>query len=206
MKAPLWRSLSAPMSPPDNFSAFWAAAQANMDAFGAMGLAFGFATSVMPRRLMILMCSAAFGVCFSAHYLHLGSTTGMAVSVIAVAQSLLAARFITSNGRPAWLNPAFAASMLMITGLTLMTWNGWPSAFAGTGALFATAARLQASSQAMRVLLVCATLCCVGHNLIVGSVCGLTCDVLVISGFALTMVRSNRVWRLQRPRTSFAGS
>ncbi|MHC2017765.1 YgjV family protein [Methylobacterium sp. CM6247] len=189
----------------DISSAIWLAAQANLDAFGAMGLAFGFATSVMPRRTMILMCSAACGVCFSAHYLHLGSTTGMAMSAISVTQSLLAARFITSHGRPTWLNAAFAASMLMVAGLTLMTWNGWPSAFAGTGALFATAARLQASSQAMRLLLVCATLCCAGHNSIVGSVCGITCDVLAISGFVLTMARSSRFWRLPKSRASFAG-
>jgi hypothetical protein len=194
------------MSLLDDPSAFWLAAQANMDAFGAMGLAFGFATSVMPRRTMILMCSAACGACFSAHYLHLGSTTGMAMSAIAVAQSLLAARFVTSDGRPGWLNAVFAASMVMVAGLTLMTWNGWPSAFAGTGAFFATTARLQSSSQAMRLLLVCATLCCVGHNSIVGSVCGLTCDVLAISGFALAMTRSSRFWRLPRLRASLAGS
>ena len=190
----------------DISSTVWLAAQANLDAFGAMGLAFGFATSVMPRRTMILMCSAACGVCFSAHYLHLGSTTGMAMSAISVAQSLLAARFVTSQGRPTWLNAVFAASMVMVAGLTLMTWNGWPSAFAGTGALFATAARLQASSQAMRLLLVCATLCCAGHNSIVGSVCGLTCDVLALSGFALTMARSSRFWRLSKLRASFAGA
>ena len=190
----------------DISSAVWLAAQANLDAFGAMGLAFGFSTSLMPRRTMILMCSAACGVCFSAHYLHLGSTTGMAMSAISVAQSLLAARFVTSHGRPTWLNAVFAVSMVMVAWLTLMTWNGWPSAFAGTGALFATAARLQASSQAMRLLLVCATLCCVGHNAIVGSVCGLTCDVLAVSGFALTMARRSRFWRLPKLRASFAGS
>ena len=190
----------------DISSPLWLAAQANLDAFGVMGLAFGFATSVMPRRTMILMCSAACGVCFSAHYLHLGSTTGMAMSAISVAQSLLAARFVTSHGRPTWLNAVFAVSMVMVAWLTLMTWNGWPSAFAGTGALFATAARLQASSQAMRLLLVCATLCCAGHNTIVGSVCGLTCDVLAVSGFALTMARRSRFWRLPKLRASFAGS
>jgi hypothetical protein len=206
VKAPLWRSMGAPMGFLDNPSAVWLAAQANMDAFGAMGLAFGFATSLMPRRTMILMCSAACGVCFSAHYLHVGSTTGMAMSAISVAQSLLAARYVTSNGHPAWLDAAFAASMLMVAGLTLMTWNGLPSAFAGTGALFATAARLQSSSQAMRLLLVCATLCRAGHNAMVGSVCGLTCDVLALSGLMVTIVYRGTLWRLPRLKASFAGS
>jgi hypothetical protein len=189
----------------DYCSAYWMAAQANLDVFGAMGLAFGFATSLMPRRTMILLTSAACGVCFGAHYLHLGSFTGMAMSAISVAQSLLAARFITAEGRPTWLSNAFAASMLLVVGLTLLTWNGWPSAFAGAGALFATAARIQASSHNMRVLLLCATLCCAGHNTIVGSVCGLTCDILAIAGFTLTMARSSRLWRLPRPRVSLAG-
>lgn len=188
----------------DNLSAFWLAAQSNVDTFGVMGLSFSFASSIMPRRTMILMCSAACGVCFGAHYLYLGSATGMAMSAIAVSQCLLAARFVRLDGRPGWLNTTFAASMLIAVWLTLITWNGWSSAFAGTGALLATAARLQASSHAMRLLLVCATLCCAGHNSIVGSVCGLTSDLLAISGFAVTMVRSGKLWHLSRARGSFA--
>jgi hypothetical protein len=125
------------------------------------------------------------------HYLHLGSATGTAMAAISVVQSLLALSFITEDRRPAWLNLAFAASMVLVGGLTFATWNGWPSAFAGAGALLATAARLQASTQPMRWLLLCATLCCAGHNTLVGSVCGLTCDILAILGLLVTLARNS---------------
>ena len=47
----------------------------------------------------------------------------------------------------------------------------------------------------MRTLLLCATLCWAGHNLIVGSVCGLTCDVLTMLGSAIVTARSGLTLR-----------
>jgi hypothetical protein len=176
-------------------STLWLAAKESLDVFGALGLVLGFAAGVMPRRTMILVTSAACGTCFSAHFLHLGSTTGMAMNLISVVQSLLAARFVTTDARPRWLSVAFAMSLVGVMGFTLATWNGWPSAYAGAGALLATAARLQSSSQVMRTLFLCATLCWTGHNLMVGSVCGLTCDVLTMLGFAIAIARDGALFR-----------
>jgi hypothetical protein len=184
----------------------WASVSNNIDLFGAAGLTLGFATSVMPSRTKILITSAACGLCFSAHYLHLGSATGMAMAAISVAQSLVAARYGSVSRRPGWFNMAFALSMLMVAVLTGMTWNGLPSAFAGIGALFATLARMQTSSQAIRLLLLSATLCCAGHNAIVRSACGLTCDLLAISGFTVALIRSRWFVRLPKSSASYAGA
>ena len=196
--------MSVPMDPLDYCSAIWASASNNIDIFGAAGLTLGFATSVMPSRTKILITSAACGLCFSAHYLHLGSATGMAMAAISTAQSLVAARYGSPSRRPGWFNMAFALSILLIAVLTITTWNGLPSALAGVGALFATLARMQTSSQAIRLLLLSATLCCAGHNAIVGSACGLTCDLLAISGFTVTLVRRRWFVRLPEADASFA--
>ncbi|MCJ2056914.1 YgjV family protein [Methylobacterium sp. J-048] len=78
--------------------------------------------------------------------------------------------------------------------LTITTWNGTPSACAVVGALLATAARLNAAPQTMRLLFLGASLCWAGHNLLVGSVFGLTCDLLTILGLGIAL------WRALPPR------
>lgn len=177
------------MFPLEATPAFVRAAAAHLDLFGLLGLCFGFAAGLMPRRRLILLCSAGCGLCFSAHFLRLGSPTGTAMNLIAVAQCLLAARFVTALGRPAWLDAVFAGCLLLAAGLTLATWSGLPSIFAGAATLVATAARLQASPQAMRLLLIGAALSWAIHNLLVGSVYGLTCDCLGLVGLTASLLR-----------------
>ena len=175
------------------------AALGSLDLFGLLGLACGLATGLMPNRRLILMSSAVCSVCFSIHFLRLGSTTGMAMNLIGVAQCLLAARYVSARGCPPWLGAAFALTFLLAAGLTLSTWNGWPSAFAGIGTLISTTARLQASPQVMRSFLMGSTLCWASHNLIVGSVCGLTCDCLGLIGFTLALLREYAASRRPTP-------
>ena len=88
--------------------------------------------------------------------------------------------------------PLFAATTLVAAGLTLATWSGWPSACAGLGALLATAARLRGDPQGMRRLFLGASLCWALHNGLVGSVFGLTCDLLTLSGLILSLARHQR--------------
>lgn len=186
------------MTLPDAWPVLWHAAADNLDLFGLLGICLGFATGLMPQRRMILLTSAACGLCFSVHFLRLGSSTGMAMNLISVAQSLLAARYVTASGRPVWLNAAFAAAALLAITLTVSTWNGWPSAFAGLAALLAAAARLQSSSQALRVLLIGAGLLWASHNVLVGSVCGLTCDCLGLIALIAAFLREHAFSRRLR--------
>ena len=169
----------------------WSAAAAtHLDLFGSLGLILGFTAGVMPRRTWILAASAACAACFGAHYLTLGALTGTAMCAISVLQSLVSLRCVGAPGRSGWIPPVFAASTLAAACLTAATWNGWPSACAATGSLLATGARLQAAPQTMRHLFLGASLCWAGHNLLVGSVFGLTCDVLTILGLVIALLRA----------------
>jgi hypothetical protein len=156
--------------------------------FGALGVLAGFAAALMPRRTPILLASALCSALFCAHFLRLGSATGAAMCLISLAQSLAATQ-ASYGSRPAWLNGFFAASSAATVGLTLATWAGWSSALAGTGALFATAARLQIDAQRMRWLLLACTLCWIGHNTLVGSISGLTGDTLTLVGLSVGLWR-----------------
>jgi hypothetical protein len=166
----------------------------HLDLFGLLGLGFGFLTGLMPHRGLILLSSAACSLCFSLHFYGLGSPTGMAMNLIGLVQSLLAARFVAADGRPAWLDAVFALTFLLAAALTVATWNGLPSIFAGIATLVSTAARLQSSSQTMRLLLIGSACGWASHNLLVGSVCGLTCDCLGIAGFIAAALREQG-WR-----------
>lgn len=172
--------------------AYWNAARSHLDIFGMAGLCLGFAAGIMPRRSWMLLASAACATCFSVHFLNLGALTGTAMCVISVVQNLVSAQAIGPERRAAFVAPLFAATSLVAAWLTLTTWNGWPSACAGIGALLATTARLQSDARAMRRLFIGASLAWAGHNLLVGSVFGLTCDVLTLSGLAIAVLRSER--------------
>ncbi|MFF8801328.1 MULTISPECIES: YgjV family protein [unclassified Methylobacterium] len=167
----------------------WHAAREHLDLFGSLGLCLGFASGMMPSRSAILLTAAACSASFALHYLQLGATTGTAMCLISVMQSLVAARWIGTDARAAWVVPLFVGSSLVAACLTLATWNGWPSACAGLGALFATAARLQGDAQCMRRFFLGASSCWMIHNTLVGSVFGLTCDVLTISALLVALLR-----------------
>jgi hypothetical protein len=178
------------MNAVDVLYSWYASAAAHLDLFGSLGLSLGFIAGLMPRRDRILLASAACAACFGAHYLTLGALTGTAMCAISVMQSLVSLRCVGMPGRSGWVPPLFAASTLVAACLTVATWNGWPSACAAVGTLLATAARLNAAPQPMRLLFLGASLCWGGHNLLVGSVFGLTCDVLTIFGLVIALLRA----------------
>ncbi len=162
-----------------------------LEPFGAAAVLAGFSAGLMPRRALILGLSALCSVLFCAHFLRIGSATGAAMCLVSAFQSM-AALAIVPGRRPGWVGPCFVASSAVAVGLTIATWSGLPSALAGTGALLATAARLQEEAQRMRVLLLACALVWLGHNLAVGSVFGMSCDLLSIGGLAVALRRHAR--------------
>lgn len=178
------------MNAVEYLSSWYTLAAAHLDLFGSLGLSLGFIAGFMPRRRWMLLASAACAACFGAHYLTLGALTGTAMCAISVLQSLVSLRCVGVPGRSRWVRPLFAASTLAAACLTAATWNGWPSACAAVGTLLATGARLHEAPQVMRLLFLGASLSWAGHNLLVGSVFGLTCDVLTILGLVIALLRA----------------
>jgi hypothetical protein len=177
------------MLPFDSLAGLWAVAP-GLEPFGALGVLAGSLAGLMPRRVLILACSSLCSACFFAHYLRLGSPTGAAMCALSVFQGLAAAVAVGADGRRRpWLGGLLVASSGLCLALTALTWTGWPSAFAGAGALLAAAARYQTDAHAMRSLMLACSLCWAGHNLVVGSVFGLICDSLTLSALAMALWR-----------------
>jgi hypothetical protein len=176
--------------PSDSFlAAAWAVLASSFEPFGALGVLAGVLAGLMPRRGLILVASSLCSALFAAHFMRLGSSTGAAMAGLSVLQSLAATAIRADAPRPRWLAGLFGVSSLVTVALTGLTWTGWPSAFAGTGALLATAARWQADAQAMRRLLLGCSLAWAGHNLLIGSLFGLTCDLLTLAGLTAALWR-----------------
>ncbi|GJE81878.1 YgjV family protein [Methylorubrum thiocyanatum] len=190
------------MSPADLVFFAWHAARDHLDLFGSLGLCLGFAGGMMPRRSLILFTSAACSACFALHFLQLGAQTGTAMCLVSVMQSVVAARWIGAASRAPWVAPLFVASSLVAMGLTLATWNGWPSACAGLGSLLATTARLQADPQAMRRFFLGSSSCWALHNTLVGSVFGLTCDLLTLTALVIALVRGGASAKAVKARST----
>ncbi len=169
-----------------------------IDAFGALGFAFGTSASLMRGRSGILLVAAAAGTCFCIHFLRLGSPSGAVLCALSVVQNLLSVAFVRDRGAPPWIVAAFAACAAAALASVALTWQGWPSALAGAGALLATLARLQSGTGAMRCTFFCASGCWAGHDLLVGSACSLACDLLTMAGFAASGARD----RFRRPEGS----
>lgn len=168
------------------------AASGQIDILGALGLCLGFLSGAMAKRAAILLISAACATCFGIGYLRIGASTGAAMCALSVAQSLTSARFGGRAQRPAWFAAFFAACAGAVLALTAATWAGWPSAFAGMGALCAIRARFQVDAEAMRLNFIGASAAWAGHNLLVASPFALACDLLTLGGLILATVRSER--------------
>jgi hypothetical protein len=77
--------------------------------------------------------------------------------------------------------------------VTVTTFAGLPSLLAQTGSLFTATGRLQRSTQSIRWLFLAAEVFWTSHNLIVGSVWGLTSDTMGVTMLVLGLWRGRKV-------------
>jgi len=159
------------------------------DIFGALALAALFLSSLFIERRTILLLQSAGSTALGLHFYWLGSGTAAFTCAISVLQ-LLAAALITRRDRSLAF---YAASLPVLAWTVAATWQGLPSVFAATGALFACAARLQRSTAPMARLSLCGAPLWIAHNLLVGSVFGLALDAVSIVGNSFVYLRLG--WR-----------
>ena len=166
-----------------------AAAVDPVNLLGALGVACGALWALLTGRAAILACQATGAVAFASHYYLLGSTTGAALCLVAVVQSVASASL---GRRPGLLGAIFAVSALAVLVAAWQSWAGAASAFAATGSACATLGRLQRREQRMRLAFLGCSLAWVGHNLLMRSGFGLVCDALTLAGIGLGLWRHRR--------------
>lgn len=159
------------------------------DIFGLLGLIAGLASTVMPRRTLILIGSALCCFFYAIYFWGMGAYSAVAMDLIALAQCLASIFFISPDERPSWLTAAFLACLTTILVCTAATWAGWTSAFVALGSVFATVARLQKHAQPMRYLYLGSTFCWMGHNLLMAAPLAYLCDFMAVVGFCYSILK-----------------
>lgn len=129
------------------------------------------------RRAM-LAAQAAGAFLFGLHYILVEAFTGSVMATLGGAQALLA---IPLGTRPGFRRVYIGMLPIIAVGLAL-TWRGPASAFAALAMTIVSLGRYQTDILWFRGLLIACVPMWMGHNLIVGSIPGLSSDVLSIAG------------------------
>lgn len=153
--------------------------------FGAMAVAATLIWPFCSGRCTILSIQCVGAGAFALHFLLIGSGTAAITSLIALIQLLAAA---TSQSRSQlWL--IYSTSGIALILAIVMTWNGLPTIFAGIGSLLAAVARLQQSAARMKAGFLISAPFWVTHNFLVGSIFGLTVDVVSTTSLVVALCR-----------------
>jgi hypothetical protein len=158
------------------------------DLCGATAVALGCAWPFLGGRRAILLCQSVGAASFALHFLLLGSGTGAVMCAVSLVQALAG----TWRLRRAALAAIFALTLAVAAGSTWATWHGFPSICATAGMLFATVGRLLKDGQRMRYAFFGSSMAWVGHNVLMGSAFGLTCDTLTLTSLAIGLHRHRR--------------
>lgn len=165
------------------------------NALGCAGAGVGMMWPLRRGRTAILIAQIVSNILFTAHYLMLGADTGAALSVMSVLQ---AAAAIPLGERPGF-RCVYLATLPVIAGSLVLTWNGAPSVFASLGTALVSVGRYQTDVFRMRLILFTAGPGWFIHNLIVWSVPGMVTDVTCAALNARVLLRMFRKRRYPVP-------
>ena len=146
---------------------------------GLWGLLGSLSWSFAKKRrtmLAIMLCTQpGYGI----YWAGLGDATAAAMSVLAMLLTLLSAGLGGPEGSAMvrWTRRAFMAALIPVAGISLLTWDGLPSAFAAAGMALGCAARWQADGTRFQRLMLSTNLPWLAHDLMAGSAPALASDL-----------------------------
>jgi len=125
---------------------------------------------------------------FVVHYALLDQWTAVAMNGLMSVQTLIA------MGLVRWpkLRFAYYALMPLLLSTTLVTWNGAPSLLAAAATTLSTLGRMQRNETLLCILILASTPFWAAHDLAVGSLPGLTADLLSMVTGTVMLARSAR--------------
>ncbi len=158
---------------------------------GFSGVALNVLWPFLRGRTAMLWGQALGAFLFGLHYVLVGAYTGSIMATLAGLQAVLA---IPLGTRPGFRKIYLGMLPVIALGLAL-SWQGWPSVFASIAMAVTSIGRYQTEVLRFRALLLACVPFWTGHNLIVGSIPGLSSDALTIAsgGYMLWWT-----WKQQR--------
>jgi len=125
---------------------------------------------------------------FMLHYFLLGQWTAVAMNGVMASQTVVA-MYLVERPRLRWI---YYSLMPVLVGGILITWHGLASLLAGFAATLSAVGRLQVSERYLRTWLLTSAAIWLGHDFVVGSLPGMTADLLsMTTGAAMLLLRSS---------------
>ena len=170
---------------------------------GACGVLGNFAWPFFHRRESMLAAQAMACAFFTAHFLLIGATTGAVMTTLAGVQAMLA---IPLGTRPGF-RLVYLLTLPVTAAAVVFTWHGVPSLFAALGLALTSLGRYQLPVLRFRALILSSIPAWSLHNVLVGSIPGLSSDALTLfsGGWMLfSTYRQARLLEAERRRDDSA--
>jgi hypothetical protein len=125
---------------------------------------------------------------FMVHYSLLGQWTAVAMNGVLALQTVVAMH-LAERPRLRWI---YYLLMPVLAVGSLITWHGLPSLLAGFAAILSAIGRVQINETYMRTWLLISAAIWLAHDVVVGSLPGLTADLLsMMTGASVLLLRSS---------------
>ena len=141
---------------------------------GVAGVLANAAWPLLRERRSMLQAQAGVCALFLVHYAGIGALTGGVMALLAGAQALTA---IPLGSRPGFRS-VYLLTLPLIAAAVVATWQGPASACAALALGLSSLGRYQQHVLRFRGLILASVPCWMAHNWMVGSLPGLTADVL----------------------------
>ena len=154
---------------------------------GVVAVAFGFVCFQLKTTKGILLLQILTALVFSVHYLLIGAITAAGLNLLA-AIKCVAYYFRDKRGSKSMVLPIFFASLVVVT--SILTWEGWHSAFLMVGLIVAAIALAFSNAQSIRFAMLFKSPCCLIYNVIAMSGGGIVYECASLASVIIGIIKN----------------
>lgn len=156
---------------------------------GIVAVILGFVSFQMKTPRGILFFQIITSLVFSAHYLLIGALTAMALNLLAVIKCVV--YFLRNKaGKNGFVAPAIFTVLTIIT--SILTWDGWHSAFIMTGLVVNTISLALPNANKTRLCMFIKSPLCLVYNAIASSGGGVIYECAVLVSSLIGVIRDRK--------------
>ena len=158
-------------------------------ALGIVAVILGFFSYQMKTAQKLLIFEIIVAIVFSAHYFFIGATTAMALNLLSVVQCVF--YYIREKRKSKNLVvPIIFTALIVVT--SILTWEGWYSAFVMAGLVVYSLAIALPSTQRIRYAMFIKSPLCLTYNSIVFSIGGIVYECSVLLSSIIGVIRHKK--------------
>ncbi len=156
---------------------------------GVAAVIMGFFSYQMKTTRKLLLFETIVAFIFSAHYFFIGAMTAMGLNLLAAVQCIF---YYIRNKKESksLVIPIIFTVLIIIT--SILTWEGWYSAFIMVGLAFHSMAIALLDAQRIRYAMFIKSPLCLTYNAIVLSIGGIVYECIVLLSSTIGIIRNRK--------------